>query len=86
MRKFAQMQPKDGETVLHCGHIEGTHHFFLLSHEMVFSRPDQTRGSSRWLVLCVACMARHGDNPGAAIRADSVWQGDRPAIMEPEAN
>lgn len=90
MSKFSKHQPKDGETVLHCGHLEDKpHHFFAMSdpslgepEEVTFNRPDGSTGRARWMVLCSTCNLRHGQNPSACIRADATWIGDEPAIKE----
>jgi hypothetical protein len=84
-----EQQPKDGETVLHCGHKDkefNPHHFFGFGSELPeveFSRPDGTRGKSRWMCLCQACFNLYSENPEACIRADATWLGDEPAIEKP---
>ena len=90
MSKFTKVQPKDGDTVLHCGHLENKpHHFFATSDPsrskiigMPFTRPDGTCGVAKWMVLCQSCFPKFCDTPHQAMRADSQWIGDEPAIKE----
>lgn len=89
--KFSERQPKDGETVLHCGHLENKpHHFFALPDSfpdgIKFSRPDGSTGRATWMVLCQNCFAA-GLDPENCMRADGKWKGDAPAIVqyEPQA-
>jgi hypothetical protein len=88
MSQYAKQQPSDGEIITHCGHLEkevGPHHFFGFGPELPeaqFTRPDGSKFSSRWMVLCQGCFNAHGANPSSCIRADSVWIGDEPAIKE----
>jgi hypothetical protein len=87
---FTKHQPKHGETVLHCGHLENKpHHFFAMSdpslgepEEVMFRRPNGTTGRARWMVLCSRCILQHSMNPNLAMRADATWIGDEPAIKE----
>lgn len=88
-RPFAKYQPKDGETVLHCGHLENKpHHFFAMSdpskeiQPLVFQRPDGTTGRATWMVLCSQCFPKFCDCPDKAMRADAKWIGDEPALRE----
>lgn len=87
--KFTKLQPKDGETVLHCGHLEDKpHHFFALSDGKTvaginFKRPDGSQGLAHWMVLCEMCFTRNGDEPERCIRGDATWIGDEPEIREP---
>jgi hypothetical protein len=88
MSKFSKNQPKDGETILHCGHLETKpHHFFAFGDGNIivsvnFTRPDGSRGEATWMVLCNQCFAIHQTEPEKAMRADAIWIGDEPAIKE----
>src|SRR5258708_37681203 len=59
-RKVAQ--PRDGEKVLHCGHVVGTHQFFFSSD-----------GAGHRLALCQECFVRFAHCPEDVIRAEMVW-------------
>ena len=83
MAKFTKQQPRDGETVMHCGHIENSpHHFFGLPEEIGFTRPDKSIGKSRWIVLCQPCFNLHAEHLETCIRGDAQWIGNEPAIKE----
>lgn len=83
MAKWADRQPHDGETILHCPHVllGGKAEFFGWAAPVRFSRPDGTWGESRWLVQCPACMVEMPTR-GPNISGDSVWKGNRPAIKD----
>lgn len=90
MMKFSKHQPKDGETILHCGHLEKKpHHFYAIGdpekripQEMDFRRPDGSVGKAKWMVLCRDCFQIYSDNPAACMRADGEWIGDAPVVKE----
>ena len=44
---FAEIQPKDGDPCVHCGHIDGDTeiHFWII--DALFSRPDGSAGKAR---------------------------------------
>lgn len=78
---FTNLQPKDRETILHCGHIKrkGMKHFFKSSGTQ-FTRPDGTTGEAQWWVCCQRCFDRyHGD---FQVRGDATWIGDEPFIEQ----
>ena len=82
---FTKVQPKDGETVLHCGHLDaaGEHgvHFWKYDPPVGFVRPNATTGLATWLCACGPCVATALGNPDViAIRGDGRWQGDAPVI------
>jgi hypothetical protein len=80
-QKFTEIQPKDGDHVLHCGHLDtAPHHFLKASPPIVFDRPDNTSGEATWVVICDACFRRYGAD--APIRGDAVWIGNEPIIQK----
>lgn len=80
---FAKEQPKDGDTILHCGHTGRGHaHWFRYSKPVKFQRPDGSWGTAEWFVTCEPCFIKHGDQ--VPVRGDGRWNGDEPAIMEDE--
>lgn len=84
---FVKDQPKDGDTVMHCGHPEhGRMHWFQYETPVRFSRPDGTRGESMWFVACQACLLRHGDRAPDFVRGDDRWRGAAPVIKEPASS
>jgi len=64
MKKFADQQPKDGDCILHCGHINtNLNHFFKIQDGPTkFIRPDGTVGNSEWLVACDKCYKKAGED------------------------
>lgn len=82
MSEFTEQQPKDGETVLHCGHLEGQiHHFFQIGPEPTsFTRPDGTKGRANWIAICDSCFNQYALTPQACIRGDAQWKGNEPII------
>jgi hypothetical protein len=82
---FAVEQPRDGETILHCGHVEGLpHHWFQYRSPVQFTRPNGSVGKSQWLAICPACFQKHGDR--APVRGDGEMVGNAPVIRAPEEN
>jgi hypothetical protein len=66
-RPFLTEQPRDGEIILHCGHLEPEHgekwHWIQVEgpapgDKAVFERPDGSLGYSRWVCLCATCHRR----------------------------
>ena len=83
MKKFAKEQPMDGETILHCGHLEGNLHWWKFPHEVYFKRPDGTVGTCAWMAACNSCFEKSNNDPMKIdIVGDSTWTGDDPAIYE----
>ncbi len=74
----------NGETVMHCGHLDGyPMHWWKFEHEVYFRRPDKTVGTTIWLVACDCCHNNcGGDASKIQVRGDAVWNGDEPAITE----
>ena len=82
MKCYAKDQPKDGDTVLHCGHLHERRHHFLKAADGGFLqaiRPDGTRVSARWIIQCGECFVK-GAHP--TIRADTRWIGNEPLILD----
>lgn len=83
MSKFTAEQPKDGETVLHCGHLhefKGTWHWLKFTAPVQFVRPDGSTGLALWITICDPCYIEHGPNPKVLARGDGKWMGDDPII------
>jgi len=79
---FTAQQPKDGDTIMHCGHVEGCMHWFQYDRAIRFQRPDKTHGESSWFAACDACVVRHGEKVMNYVRGDATWSGDAPTIEE----
>lgn len=85
MKEYTSKQPMNGETVMHCGHIDQGHkfHWHKFHNEVYFRRPDGSVGTSIWIVACDDCHnAAGGDGLKIDILGDSVWVGDEPIIEE----
>jgi hypothetical protein len=76
---FASKQPKHGDQILHCGHINGPVNWLYMPKANKFTRPDGTTGMAHWIAACDRCFRRNG-NP--TIRGDGIWQGDTPIIKK----
>lgn len=66
-------RPEAGETVMTCGHVESSMHWFQYDKPVGFQRPDGTRGTSSWFVACDTCFARHGKSVMNYVRGDATW-------------
>ena len=97
MVSFTKEQPKDGDTILHCGHLglkflrgrepeflQYPAHWFKFAEPLRFERPDRTRGEAEWFAACEACFVRHGEKVANHVRGDGIWTGDEPAIEKVE--
>lgn len=80
MSNFTKQQPKGGDVVMHCGHLNQSMHWFEYEKAIGFQRPDGTRGQAAWFAACQACFVRHGDKVTRFVRGDGVWTGDAPVI------
>lgn len=89
-KTFTDQQPRNGDTILHCGHFrqdEGSAcsaHWFQYETVVRFERPDGTRGEATWLVVCEPCFVEHGNE--VPVRGDGQWTGDAPTITKGEEN
>ena len=87
MTQFADMQPRDGDPVLHCGHIGmgRTFHWWKAVGKMGFRRPDGTLGKADWIFACDHCFQEAGGDPKRIlIRGDGTWLGNEPHIEKAE--
>ena len=82
MGEFHDEQPKDGDTVIHCGHPDSTrNHFFKTGTPMKFTRPNGTSGFACWVIVCDSCFHQAGGRADLIeIRGDAVWEGNAPVI------
>src|SRR5262245_1354278 len=78
--EFNPLQPKDGDRILHCGHLNSPppFHWMYAPAPMRFRRPDGTEAEAHWVVACGLCRTLHGKK--VEIRGDGVWQGDAPIV------
>ena len=82
---FAKQQPKHGDTIMHCGHVDDRKmHWFEYETPVGFMRPDQTRGESKWFAACASCFVKHGAKVMKFVRGDRIWKGDAPTFEEEE--
>ena len=79
---FTEKQPKNGEVVLHCGHIDASPHEWsrLEGEPQHFTRPDGTTGEAHWVAECQVCFQERNFGDNLIIRGDGIWQGDEPII------
>lgn len=81
---FTKDQPKDGDTILHCDHLDGNRNWFKLDGFQQFERPSGTCGQAEWFVACDACFFEHGEHVAQFPRGDGVWTGNAPIVHEVE--
>lgn len=70
-------QPKKGDVVLHCAHIDRpvAWHWWK-AHGLYFVRPDRTAAHAAWIVACGKCfIACEGDPTRLEIVGDGTWDG-----------
>lgn len=76
---FTDKQPKIGDTILHCGHLdldnaaEPPAHWFKYETIIYFERPDGTCGESEWFAICAACHVKYKRGDNVSVRADRQW-------------
>jgi hypothetical protein len=83
---FTKEQPKDGDTIMHCGHIGESMHWFQYSKPIRFQRFDGTHGEASWFAACERCFVKHGEKVTRFVRGDAQWTGNAPAIEKIEEN
>lgn len=81
---FTKEQPKDGDRIMHCGHVVGRMHWFQYEKPIRFQRPDKSRGEASWFAACDACFIKRGEKVVDYVRGDATWNGDAPAIEKME--
>lgn len=79
---FTKQQPKDGDIMLHCGHINADrHHFFKIVGDNEYWRPDGTKVKPQWIISCHACFTTAGGNGmKIPIQAEVIWDGNDPIV------
>lgn len=87
MSEFTELQPREGETVLHCGHLdEPKFHFFAFDGvgrvAVPFMRPDGTKGLATFMALCDSCFEKNATQPERCIRGDAKWKGNVPFVKK----
>lgn len=71
--KWAKLQPKDGDLVLVCAHIEKPGDLHWL------------KAGDQWICICNACEAAHRDDLRKVLIAGKRrWTGNEPAVAEPD--
>ena len=85
-KEFASEQPKHGDRMIHCGHMDAHmdgHHFFKLVPPMKFKRPDGTTDDAQWIIACDVCYhLAEGNAKKIQIKGDGTWKGDEPAVYK----
>lgn len=83
---FTEQQPTEGDCVLHCEHVKEVAglaaHFFSLGAGQPFMRPDGSKGSAQWIVICDHCYVLFPKSPMDAVSGDSLWVGNDPVIKK----
>lgn len=90
MSQYAKEQPKAGDLVIHCFHLDATsHHFYKGNFRYANVRPPledtdvPLNGQAKWLVVCDDCFnSVEGDIRKLKFGGVSFWQGDEPAILK----
>lgn len=83
-RPFTKEQPRNGETILHCGHSQKRpQHFYCFGPGMPYGTWESPSGKvvkSRWMVLCDDCNKTSGLDAVGAIKAFATWRESGPVI------
>jgi hypothetical protein len=85
MPRWTKEQPKDGDRVFHCGHVDAQRfHFFKGAGFFKSIRPDNSTVSAinPWFILCDVCLFESGGDPAKSIRGDAIWKGNAPFVEE----
>lgn len=75
---------KDGEPVLACAHAKNKGskgHFYGTGDPIECVRPDGSKVSAKWIILCSDCHERNLGDPLPFISADYLWIGDEPITV-----
>lgn len=80
---FAKDQPKDGDLVLHCGHVPYTSQGHFWKGNISFTRPDGSVGKAQWVIACPECFRESkGSVDNLVLLGEDTWVGDDPLIRE----
>ena len=90
-KDWTRLQPKPGDVILHCGHLDAgvIHEWLMVAHDdgVKFQRLDGSMGEARWMSLCKSrCFPVHQETGRLLIRGDFVWPNDGkgPIIFRPQ--
>ena len=79
--EYSKKQPKDGDRVVHCGHLDAEELHFIFMHGFKFRRANGSIESADWLVCCTPCFRAGNGNPThIQIRGGGIWKGDDPIV------
>lgn len=87
MVEYTELQPKDGETVMHCGHADSTA-FVFFKGNFRFLRVDPVTtevvtGEAQGLICCEECLNIAGQDPmKVVVRDHATWVGNKPIIKK----
>ena len=83
MTKYTAKQPRHGDTILHCGHLDASKwEWFHFEEPNLFKRPDGTEGTAQWLFLCMPCVIESQEKGSPQVSADGIWRGNAPVIKD----
>ena len=82
MTKWAALQPKDGEIVMHCGHVDfSDSHWAHLAEGPTIRCKDGVERKIDWLVACDDCYRKANGHWGhIPFRETADWKGNDPII------
>lgn len=82
MSKWAALQPKDGEIVMHCGHVGWSDsHWGHLADSPLIKCKDGVERKINWLVSCHKCFSAANRNWQHVLFTDTAtWKGNDPVI------
>lgn len=79
--------PRDGDTVLYCGHAERQGQHFFKVNEVKFRPPNSEEELvAQWVIQCDECFATLPKKPELddfVIAGHDTWVGDDPIIKNP---
>lgn len=87
-------QPRVGEVVLHCAHVEvgtdGVHRpakVFRVKPAVPFTRPNKSSGKATIVMICQGCWSGcRGDPTKIKLCRDSTWRSREPVVRESPDN
>ena len=84
--KFTKLQPKPGDGVLRCDHVDKLQfNFFSFGEDLpeveAFNSVTQQRVKVRWIIVCDDCLSS-GYEPIAMATTFDIWNSKEPVILE----
>ena len=87
MSEYADIQPRHGDIIIHCGHIDDDNRKEPGIHwwkgRFTFGNNVGDRGEAQWLICCDKCYEKAGGEPlKIQVRGHGSWKGNEPIIKK----